>query len=73
MTREKEKQKYLNANLSALDSIALKAIDNIFDDIESRLCTNCKHRQWEVCTNDKSPLCATSVDAGFGCVYFERG
>jgi len=55
MTRDEAHKKYLSNKLSAQDDIALMIIDEIYDDLESRMCQNCKHlTPVGVCMNEKS-------------------
>ena len=49
-----------------------KFIDMIYDDIESRTCSNCNFYQKEVCCNSDSPLCTEFTSAEFGCIEFVR-
>lgn len=46
-------------------------IDTIYDDIESRVCSNCYWYQDEVCAGDSSPLQADFVDKDYGCILFK--
>ena len=51
---------------------AIRLVDKIYDDVDSRLCVNCKSHKDGVCVNDNSPLRWDFVDDAYGCVFFNR-
>lgn len=78
MTREKAKKRIgLKLNVG---HVCYEIIDNIFDDIESQICDNCRHinirkfRTYEManCTNDKCvEMFDCDVGSDFGCNKWE--
>jgi len=46
-------------------------INEIYNDLESRTCTNCHWYHDEVCCEDSSPLWAEFVDKNYGCNLFK--
>jgi len=83
MTRQEYKDKLIKGHeqtISVAMNIAL-TIDKIFDDLESRVCENCKFCSREgfggfVCTNEEIANMSLSgwrkVNKNFGCNKFER-
>ena len=52
--------------------IARDFLRKIYNDVESRTCSNCNFYQNEVCCNSDSLLCTEFTTADFGCIEFER-
>ena len=82
MTREEAKSKLTCYGYSQNKPLAdYKVIDQIYDDIESRICENCKHYNMDtavyycdtydiVMINDDNTI--RTVDKDFGCNKFVR-
>lgn len=51
-----------------------EAISEIEEAMKPKICKLCSYCEPfnSVCFNDKSPLCADSVNSEYGCIYWER-
>lgn len=83
MTRERYKEYMIrrwSRNISYMEEEMSRDIDKIFDDIDSRVCENCKYVETEggiilvdsCCTNRLSVAYGELVFVQFGCNQFER-
>lgn len=73
MTKEEAKQElWATRNINTLSKVECdNLLNKIYDDLESRNCTNCKWYKNEVCVNDESRLCADFVSDRDICKLWE--
>jgi len=76
LTREEAIVKYTYRSDGTVDTILMKVINEIFDDLENRVCSDCHYwaKNIHMCNNKKSFVYKfkATVLKGDGCNCFER-